>query len=323
MRREHLVIKARNQKRGSVNTVIRWLWIPWLLASLTASAGESPASTRMVGAKFQLAVQPGDSLASLSAFYGEARKILAADNRLKESNRLLHGQRLSFDNRHIVPPGVNEGIMINIPQRMLFLLRSGRVKKAFPLGLGKPDWHTPTGPFTIASMQPDKTWIVPESIQEEMRQQGKEPIQNVPPGPANPLGKYWIGLSLRNIGIHGTNAPLSVYQFSSHGCVRLHPDDIAALYDEVTVGDPGTIVYQTVLLARLPDGHIFLEVNPDIYQRQPDSLNIARQAAKAAGLSGQIDWARAARVVELKDGIAREIGRGKDTPAGRTDLAKF
>ena len=276
----------------------------------------------MVGAKFQLTVAQGDSLASLSAYYGQARKILAAENRLKEDSRLVRGQKLSVDNRHIVPPFANDGIIINVPQRLLFLLQSGRVQRTFPIGLGKADWRTPIGTFTVADMQPDKTWFVPASIQEEMRQQGREAIQSVPPGPENPLGRFWIGLSLRNIGIHGTISPLSVYQFVSHGCIRLQPADIEALYEEVSIGDRGAIIYEPVLLARLPDGRIFMEVNPDIYQRQPNSLNMVRHMAETAGLTPHIDWARAETVVKAAEGIAREVGRGKELSAARTDFAK-
>ena len=75
-------------------------------------------------------------------------------------------------------------------------------------------------------MQRHKEWIVPESIQEEMRREGKDVLTRVPPGPDNPLGRHWIGLSIGGIGIHGTIAPSSVYHFRSHGCIRLHPDDV-------------------------------------------------------------------------------------------------
>ena len=100
---------------------------------------------------------------------------------------------------------------------------------------------------------------MPESIQEEMRQAGKEVLNRVPPGPDNPLGKYWIGLSLGSIGIHGTIAPSSVYHFQSHGCVRLHPDDIESLYTESAVGKRGRFVYFPVLVAYVQE-RLYLEV---------------------------------------------------------------
>ena len=56
-----------------------------------------------------------------------------------------------------------------------------------------------------------------------MRREDKVVLTQVPPGPENPLGKHWVGLSIPGIGIHGTLAPASIYHFQSHGCIRLHP----------------------------------------------------------------------------------------------------
>ena len=78
-----------------------------------------------------------------------------------------------------------------------------------------------------------------------------------------PTGSDW---SLWGYGIHGTIAPSSVYHFRSHGCIRLHPDDIAELFDRVSVGTPGRLIYQPVLLAVVDDGRILLEVHRDIYE---------------------------------------------------------
>jgi L,D-transpeptidase ErfK/SrfK len=79
----------------------------------------------------------------------------------------------------------------------------------------------------------------------------------VPPGPDNPLGQYWIGLSLVGYGIHGTIASASIYQFRSHGCIRIHPNDIADLFGRVSLGTSGHIIYTPVLLARLTSDQIY------------------------------------------------------------------
>ncbi len=100
-------------------------------------------------------------------------------------------------------------------------------------------------------MREDPTWRVPASIQREEEEAGKDVEDEVEPGPDNPLGKYWIGLSFPIIGIHGTNHPVSVYSYRTHGCVRLHPDDIEALFNDVDLNDRGVIAYYPVMLARL------------------------------------------------------------------------
>jgi L,D-transpeptidase ErfK/SrfK len=71
---------------------------------------------------------------------------------------------------------------------------------------------------------------IPASIQGELRLGGKPVVARVPPGPANPLRKYWLGLSVAKYGIHGTNAPASISRFQTHGCVRMHAADIEVLF---------------------------------------------------------------------------------------------
>jgi L,D-transpeptidase ErfK/SrfK len=131
----------------------------------------------------------------------------------------------------------------------------------------------------------------------------------VPPGPANPLGAYWLGLSLGSVGIHGTNTPSSIYQAVTHGCIRLHPDDIAALFAETDVGNAGEIVYEPLLLANV-GGVVFLEVHRDVYARGPrEALGAAGALARELGLADRIDWDRAAVVIAQREGIARDVSR--------------
>jgi L,D-transpeptidase ErfK/SrfK len=152
-------------------------------------------------------------------------------------------------------------------------------------------------------METDPTWDVPVSIQEEMRRAGKPVLTKVPPGPANPLGRYWMGLSLGSIGLHGTTAPSSIYHFATHGCIRLHPDDVEDLFFHVAVGDPGRIVYEPVLVGF--DGtDVFLEVHGDAYRRAPASPERAWQLLEEAGLRALVDPTRVARVVREAEGLA-------------------
>ena len=125
----------------------------------------------------------------------------------------------------------------------------------------------------------------------------------MPPGPQNPLGKYWLGLSLGCVGIHGTNAPLSIYSFGTHGCIRLAPDDIEALYVQVSEGDSGRIVYEPVLVAY--DGtDVYLEVHPDPYRRVPDLLQRAFELLGAAGLTDRSDRTEVVETVRRAEGVA-------------------
>lgn len=278
--------------------------------SLPALAQElPPLSQRLTGGDTEYSVRPGDFLIAIGARFGVSPKLLAQQNGIRYEAIIRPGQRFRIHNPHIVPAGLDDGILINLPQRMLFHFSQGHLVAAYPVGLGKPTWPTPQGTFRIVTRQENKTWKVPVSIQEEMRREGQVVREEVPPGPDNPLGAHWLGLSLWGYGIHGTIAPSSVYHFQSHGCIRLHPDDIAELFDQVKVGTPGRLIYQPVLLAVIEDGRILLEVHRDIYKEGIEPAQTVRDLAEASGLSQAIDWPTVDAVIAAQDGLSREVGR--------------
>lgn len=280
----------------------------------TQDTMEFPAA--LVGEQFEYAVQRGDSLTSISARFGIEQSVLARMNGIKKGAMLQQDQLLQIDNRHIIPERLTDGILINLPQRMLYYFQAGKLMVHYPVGLGRPNWSTPMGSFNVINIQENKTWYLPKSIQEEMRREGKIVLTQVPPGPENPLGKHWIGLSLPGIGIHGTIAPATIYHFLSHGCIRLHPDDIAALFQQVRKNLPGKIIYVPVLLVRLKDGRIFLEVNRDVYKKNIDPITIVENLAKTQGIDDMVDWDKVKEVIQLKEGLAREVGLPVPIPNG-------
>ena len=270
-------------------------------------------SHAVVGERFEYVIQHGDFLISLAARFGESAMTIAQSNGIDYNGLIYPGQRLQIDNRHIVPEALETGILINLPQRMLFFFRDGHLAGAYPVGLGKPTWPTPTGQFRVVELKNNPTWTVPISIQEEMRREREVVLTKVPPGPDNPLGKYWIGLSLPGYGIHGTNAPPSVYHFQSHGCIRLQPENIEKLFPETKIGATGQITYAPVLLAVLNNERIYLEVNRDVYNKGVNALQMLKELAEANNLADRIDWQKAAQVIEQQEGLAREISLQAET----------
>ena len=276
-------------------------------------ADDDQIAVALTGGRFVHEVVAGDHLTAIGARFGVDPAVLARENGLGASTRLRPGQLLQIDNRHLAPAGLDDGILINIPQRMLYWFEGARPLAAWPAALGKPDWATPTGAFQVASLERDKPWIVPKSIQEEMRREGKPVITRVEPGPDNPLGRHWIGLSLPGYGIHGTIAPTSIYGFRSHGCVRMHPDDVAALFARLVIGSPGRLVYQPTLLGRCADDRIHAEIHRDPYRRSPVNVDRIRRLADREGLSDRIDWERVRDAVRAQDGIARDVELSRPT----------
>jgi len=112
-----------------------------------------------------------------------------------------------------------------------------------------------------------------------------------------------IGLSLPGLGIHGTNAPSSIYAFASHGCIRMHPDDIANLFQRVTVGMTGVLIYQPVVVAVI-DGRVWLEAHPDEYRRFAEGDGLVRAAVEREALGPRINWTLVAEVLKQRRGLA-------------------
>jgi L,D-transpeptidase ErfK/SrfK len=268
------------------------------------AAEESPADA-LTGTVATHVIQRGDTLQALAARAGIDVATIAAENGLTNGRALIPGQQLILDNRHIVPASrAAAPIVVNLPQRMLFFFDHTVV--GLPVAVGRRTWPTPLGEFQIATRETDPTWDVPESIRAEARRLGRTLPASVPPGPTNPLGRFWIGLTGGSVGVHGTNAPSSIYGAVTHGCMRLHPDDVAWLFPRVRVGMTVRTVYEPVLLADI-GGRVFLEVHPDAYRREPISLAVAQALAARHGLTSRIDWAAAARVVTRRQGVARDV----------------
>lgn len=279
-----------------------------LLVAARARAQDLPQiSNRIVGGEFTYVIERGDFLGLIGASFAEDPAVIAATNGIKLSAIIHPGQRLKIDNRRVVPNGLENGILINIPQRMLYFFRDGKALHHFPVALGRPSWPTPTGSFKVTELRKNPVWTVPKSIQREMAMEGEPVRTKVPPGPDNPLGEYWIGITTCNYGIHATNEPSSIYTFQTHGCIRLHTDDAAALFNTVAIGTPGKIVYEPVLMARLADGRVFLEVDRDIYRRKGNPTETVKRLAELRHLSRLIDWDKAEAVVRARQGIARNI----------------
>jgi L,D-transpeptidase ErfK/SrfK len=276
-----------------------------------------PEAERLTGSVTDYVVSPGDTQRSIGARFGVEVGTLARENGMRVDTRLAAGQVLRIDNRHIVPAALDSAaLVINVPQRMVFHRDASSTIVGYPIAVGKPDWPTPGGEFVVKVLERHPTWEVPRSILEESRRKGRIQAPIVPPGPGNPLGDFWMGLSLAGIGIHATNAPSSIFRAASHGCIRVHPEDIAQLFDRVAVGTPGRIIYEPVLLA-LVNERVYLEVHRDVYRRSiAKPHEVARLLAAGAGVSDRIDWIAADAVIAAVEGVARDVTASSQNASG-------
>jgi L,D-transpeptidase ErfK/SrfK len=202
-----------------------------------------------------------------------------------------------------VPGAIDRGIVVSVAQNRVFLLDVDGSIVSMPAAVGRSTWPTPSGEFHVDHKEVSPTWDVPPSIQDEMRELGHPVAPRIPPGPENPLGGLWIGLSLPNIGIHGTNAPATVPGYTTHGCIRLREPDIQLLFDRVEIGTAGVVIYEPAFLIR-HEGRIYAEIHRDVYGRRPDMLHALQTAAEYLGVRNQVDWRRVQEAIRLHEGFA-------------------
>jgi lipoprotein-anchoring transpeptidase ErfK/SrfK len=270
-------------------------------------------SEKLSGTASTYTIIKGDTLRLVAAKLGVSRQHLSQMNKLGAKASLQIGQQLKYNNRKIIPLRLQEGIVVNIPDRTLYYFQQGKLVRSLPVALGtatkneKYVWQTPTGKFKITAKQKDPTWHVPPSIQAEMEEEGKDVIISIPPGPDNPLGKYAIQTSIPGILIHSTTKPWSIYSFASHGCIRVYPAQMEEFFKEVKVNTPGEIIYRPVKLAVTEEGRVFLEVHQDVYSKGTGLVEEARKMIERQKLSERVDWNRVKSIIKQKSGIAEEI----------------
>jgi len=127
-------------------------------------------------------------------------------------------------------------IVIKRDSRKLFFFNGLKLRRAFRIATGQSSYPTPIGEYEIINMQRHPTWYPPEG---SAWAEGAVPI---PPGPGNPLGTRWMGISAPYVGIHGTPNAASIGYSASHGCIRMLIPEVEWLFERVDVGTPVFIV---------------------------------------------------------------------------------
>jgi len=243
---------------------------------------------------------------------------------------LLPGQRL-------LPPGVHEGIVVNLPEHRLYYYP--KVKKGetpyvitYPVSIGKMDWNTPLGKTRIVDKRKNPLWYPPESVRKEHAERGDPLPTVVKAGPDNPLGAYAmrLGITPGAYLIHGTNNPIAVGMAITHGCIRMYPEDIEALFPLVPVNTPVWLVNEPVKVARV-NGQVWLEVHPPVdAEGQRTAVDIEGFYALANAALGEtpaaIHWDFVLAELQNASGLPQLVGVEVDpgdvppAPASPSDI---
>src|SRR6202789_3173444 len=173
------------------------------------------------------------------------------------------GREVIVPTQFVLPAAPHEGVVVNVAAMRIFYYpphKKGEPQVVYthPIGIGKVGWKTPEGTTKIVSRQKDPVWVVPQSVREEHQEDGEQLPAKVPAGRDNRLGAYEFRLGWPSYLIHGTNKPYGVGMRSSHGCMRLYPEDIAVFFDMIPIGTKVTVVNQPYLFG-WRDGTLYLQ----------------------------------------------------------------
>jgi len=155
---------------------------------------------------------------------------------LRSGLRPAIGLRLAPIQPSVTASDFGSIIVIKRSSNELNLYRGTQFIRSFRVATGRSEYPTPLGQWSIVSMQRDPWWYPPQT---SAWAKGLKPV---PPGPGNPLGTRWMGLSAAGVGIHGTPDSASIGYSASHGCIRMLISDATWLFDQVSVGSPVFVV---------------------------------------------------------------------------------
>jgi L,D-transpeptidase ErfK/SrfK len=236
------------------------------------------------------------------------------------------GKKIIVPGRHILPPGPREGIVVNLPEHRLYYFPKAKrgqptVVITYPVSIGKMDWRTPLGLTHVIAKEKNPVWYPPESVRKEHLEAGDPLPPVVPSGPDNPLGLFAMRLAAGKgtYLIHGTNNPIAVGLAVTHGCIRMYPDDVAALFPLIPVGTSVRLINDPIKVAWV-DGELLLEAHPPVdaegqsFEPNIDQFEQLLQAA-LGDTTVAIHWDYAREVLQKADGVLATVGLEVDASA--------
>jgi L,D-transpeptidase ErfK/SrfK len=282
---------------------------------------------QVVGEDLHIQTHYSDTLVEIARRYGLGYEEIARANPKVDPWLPGEGTDIVIPGRHILPPGPRDGIIVNIPEHRIYYFpkaRKGHTPNVvtYPVSIGKMDWQTPMGLTHVVSKEVNPTWNPPASVRAEHLANG-DPLPNgvIRSGPDNPLGLFAMRLAIHpgDYLIHGTNNPLAVGMAVTHGCIRMYPEDVAALFPTVPVGTKVYLINVPLKVAFV-DGDLLLEAHPPVDAQgqtiDPVLSKFEEMLNEVLGNSTTaVNWDIAVDTLKTANGIPVLVGLQADTDA--------
>ncbi len=311
---------------SSINTPIAALLSLFVCVPAMATVYELPEGAGgLFGRQERVLTRREDTL------YEIARRFSLGSEEIVRVNRDIDpwlpgdGKDVVIPGERVLPTTAREGIVVNLPEhRLYYYPKTPKGQKpvviTYPVSIGKMDWHTPLGKTRVVTKTERPSWTPPESVRKEHLANGDPLPAVVPPGPDNPLGLYAMRLDIKPGAylIHGTNNPIAVGMAVTHGCIRMYPEDIEALFPLVPVGTPVHLVNEPLKLAWI-DGQLVLEVHPPVNAEgqtvEPDVEQFTARLEQALGDAVvAIHWDLAIEELRKARGMPVVVGLAAEMP---------
>ncbi|MEZ5498392.1 MAG: L,D-transpeptidase family protein [Steroidobacteraceae bacterium] len=262
----------------------------------------SDADTDVVGYVQVIKASKEDTLTDIARRFNVGFEDLARANPKVDPWLPGEGREIVIPSQYVLPDAPREGIIINAAAMRLYYFpkaQSGKPQEVYtyPIGIGRVGWKTPEGVTRIVRRKKDPTWTVPSSVRKEHAENGDPLPAVVGAGPDNPLGRHALYLGWPSYLVHGTNKPAGVGLRSSHGCVRLYPEDIAQLFDMAPDGTKVRVVNQPFLFG-WHDNQLYLQAY-DILEDDPRDWSNAERKLLSKSLAKRIQKQLKARNEEV------------------------
>jgi L,D-transpeptidase ErfK/SrfK len=238
------------------------------------------------------------------------------------------GRSIVVPTQFVLPEAPHEGIVINVAAMRLYFYPphkkgEAQVVYTYPIGIGKVGWSTPMGVTKVVVHEKDPVWRPSAALRKDhFNDNGEELPPVVGPGPDNPLGKYEMKLGWPSYLIHGTNKPYGIGLRSSHGCMRLYPEDIEKLYFMVPDGMSVRVVNQPYVFG-WKDQQLYLQAYTvleddardwDHAQQKMLSRALAQHIQKELKDSGmKIDWDTVKAITHKPRGVPVPVTGSDDS----------
>ena len=258
-----------------------------------------PEGDEVFGAAEVIEARHEDTFVALARRYNVGYEELRQANPDVDEWLPGEGTKITVPTFYVLPRAPHRGIVVNVAELRLYYFpaESGPLPEGVapgsrrvithPISIGRMDWSTPLGLTTVTGKVANPSWYPPQSIRDEHAARNDILPRVVPPGPDNPLGLHAMRLGLPGYLIHGTNRPSGVGMRVTHGCVRMFPEDIEALFKTVPVGTAVNIVNQPVKLGWTADGTLYLEAHPALHESSVDGEDVVAEAVVAEAVAAE------------------------------------